>query len=460
MIWKLKKGADRRVRAGHPWVFSAELAQAPKGVVSGSPVDLQDDAGRFVARGYANPASMITFRALTFDPKETDVLMRPGLLRRTLESWESRRRLGYRGSFRMVFAEGDRMPGLIIDYYRGEAAGRPIQVFALQISTAGMNKAFGEPETFFRELVTEALEKKLTTIPWEDSAVVLRNDIRARTQEGLTEEAPRFVKSVREADFTNFKILLNAATDDGFVEMNCDLFLGQKTGFFLDQTANIQTVCQLLTQDPDLPKDRPIRVLDLCCYVGHWSSQITRTLKRRGFDVDVTLVDVSVKALQFARQNVERQGGKVAVVEADVLKSLSNIEPAFDVVVADPPAFIKSKKDIPIGKHAYMKVNTHAFRLATAKGLVVSCSCSGLLDEENFKEVIAKALRRNFLDARCVARGGPAPDHPGRLSFPEGMYLKMYVHQLSGQTSGAAIGNEEPLDAVDVAGLAAGLGED
>ncbi|MBX2987564.1 MAG: class I SAM-dependent rRNA methyltransferase [Bdellovibrionaceae bacterium] len=435
-IWKLKRGADRRVRAGHPWVYANELAQSPKGVVPGGLVELQDDQGRFVARGYGNPLSLIAFRVLSLDSKEKNPLSKESLIERVLEAWKSRRLMGFRASFRLVFSEADRLPGLIVDHYVGEQNGRRLQVFATQILTAGMQQALGDAETFFRDLVAAATERGYTAIPWEQTAVVLRNDVRSRKLEGMSEDQARFIKSVREADFTNFGILLNAATDDGLVEMNCDLFEGQKTGFFLDQTANIATVCRILEHHPDLPKDRPVRVLDLCCYVGHWSSQLTRALRRRGCDVETTLVDISARALEFARKNAERQGAKTVVLEADVMKALTKLEKNYDIVIADPPAFVKARKDLPVGQHAYLKLNTQAFRVVNRDGLVVSCSCSGLLDEDMFKEAIGKSIRRNFLDARCVARGGPAPDHPGRLSFPEGMYLKMFTHLVGDQGAG------------------------
>ncbi|HRO67874.1 MAG TPA: methyltransferase domain-containing protein [Pseudobdellovibrionaceae bacterium] len=439
VIWKLKKGADRRPRSGHPWVYSHELAQSPKGLVPGSLVELQDDQGRFVARGYGNPNSVITFRAVSFDPKEWNPLDRKSMIHKILDAWKSRLTLGFRESFRMVFSEGDRLPGLIIDSYVGEQDGKRICVFATQILTAGMQKAIGETETFFKDLVDEALTKELTDIPWENSAVVLRNDVRSRQLEGLTEDLPRFVKSVRGAEFTDFPIRLNAALDDGFVEMNCDLFGGQKTGFFLDQTANIQAVVKVLDGNPFLPKDRPVRILDLCCYVGHWSAQLTRVLRRKGFEVEVTQVDVSEKALQFAKKNAERQGARVITRQGDVMKVMTSLKKEYDIVIADPPAFVKAKKDIPLGRHAYLKINTQAFRVALEGGLVVSCSCSGLFNEDDFRDVLAKAIRRNFLDARCVLRGGPAPDHPGRLGFPDGMYLKMFTHLVGAQAIGAVV---------------------
>lgn len=438
MIWKLKKHADRRVKSGHPWVFDKEIASTMHGLQPGSYVELQDDQGRFVARGYGNPKSMISFRAMTFNPAEKDFMTRPSVVKRALDAWRSRKHLGFRGSFRLSYSEGDLLPGLVVDYYVGKPANDRIQVFAVQILTAGMNKALGEAETFFKELTDAALKEGLTTIPWDKTAVVLRNDVRSRGLEGLAEEPPRFIKSVREADFTKFPIELNAATDEGLVIMDCDLFLGQKTGFFLDQTANIKTVCELIERDPTLPKDRPVKVLDLCCYVGHWSTQITRTLRKKGHDVEVTQADVSAKALAFARKNAEREGAKVNTLEVDVLKGLASHSETYDIVIADPPAFIKSRKDLKVGQHGYLKMNTQAFRLAKTGGLVACCSCSGLLSEMDFKEALSKSLRRNNTDARCVARGGPAPDHPGRLGFPEGMYLKMFVFQMAFQAGGGA----------------------
>lgn len=429
IVWRLKRGADRRPRSGHPWVFEKEL-QGPKGSSPGEPVELQDDQGRFVARGYGNLQSSIPFRAVTFDSRERNPLGREELLGKVLLCWHARFRLGLSASARLVFSECDSLPGLVIDRY---VLGRPegdVQVFAVQILTAGMNRAMAESEKFFEKLVELARERGLSDIPWERSAVVLRNDVHVRELEGLREEPARFVKSVREVDFTNARIRLNAASGEGFIEMWCDLFQGQKTGFFLDQTANIAALCRFLERDPGLPSDRPIRVLDLCCYVGHWSSQIARTLRGRGLKVETTLVDVSTRALDFARRNAEAQGAHVVVKELDVLKGLATLAPGYDIVIADPPAFVKARKDLPTGQHAYLKLNSHAFRLASSWGYVVSCSCSGLVTEDDFRMVVGKALRRSFVDARLIARGGPAPDHPGRLSFPDGHYLKMLIHQL------------------------------
>jgi 23S rRNA (cytosine1962-C5)-methyltransferase len=234
----------------------------------------------------------------------------------------------------------------------------------------------------------------------------------------------RVVKEVAGLDLTNIDIEINNR-----VLMATDLIEGQKTGFFLDQAYNISLVCNQLEKmkfDTDT-----VKVLDLCCYVGQWSTQITRTLKARGLNVEVSAVDVSAKALQFAKTNIERQGAVVNIRELDVLKDLGSFpDRYFDVVIADPPAFIKAKKDVPTGRHAYLKLNTSAFKLVKKGGLVVSCSCSGLFEESEMKDTLQKALKRGENEGRCILHGGHSPDHPVLLAFSEGFYLKMFVHHV------------------------------
>jgi len=432
VIWKLRQGADRRVRSGHPWVFSNELASSPKGIGLGSFVELQDARGGFIARGYGNPHSLISFRAVSFNPDELEPLSFLSLSKKVLHSWQVRENAGFRGSFRLSFGEADFLPGLVLDYYLVEQNGKQAQVFAAQLVTAGLDKALQDAEGFFKLLVKGAQKANLTKLGWAETAVVIRNDVNVRKLEGLEVQEPKTIKAVEGIDLEKVDILLNSASDGGVIRMQCDLAKGQKTGFFLDQTQNIFQAVQLFRNwakaHPEL-KSKPIKVLDLCCYVGHWATQITRALKALGFEVEVHLADVSEPALQFAKLNAEREGATVTVHKVDVLDGLDKFEGrSFDIIVADPPAFIKAKKDIPTGCHAYLKLNTQAFRLIKPQRFVVSCSCSGLLEEEDFKEAIRKAIQRNNWQARNLTRGGHAADHPTIMQFPEGFYLKMFTH--------------------------------
>lgn len=431
VVWKLRPGADKRIRSGHPWVFSNELAASPKGHTPGAPVELQDARGQFVARGYGNPHSLIAFRALSFFNQEIEPHSHANLRGKVLAAWKIRKSLGFRGSFRLCFGESDYIPGLVLDYYLIEKGQGRAQVFVAQLVTAGMDFALQDIEGFFKELVSAAQDQKISDLKWDDTAVVVRNDVGIRKLEGLEVQAPRVVKDLTDIDLAKAVILLNAAGDESTIAMSCDLKEGQKTGFFLDQTHNIFLAVDLFKKWAQNHKPKKVRVLDLCCYVGHWSSQIAKCMKSLGIEVEVHLADVSKTALEFAKQNALRQGAQVEVFEMDVLEGLVNLpNQNYDIVIADPPAFIKAKKDIPIGKHAYLKLNTQAFRLAKTNGFVVSCSCSGLLEEEEFRDAIRKASLRNFSQVRSVLRGGHAADHPTLMQFPEGFYLKMYTHQI------------------------------
>jgi 23S rRNA (cytosine1962-C5)-methyltransferase len=293
-----------------------------------------------------------------------------------------------------------------------------------QVTKAGMDQAITDVEGFFKGLTEKAKAQGFSEFDWDQTAVVLRNDVGVRKLEGMTANEVKVIKDLSNIDLSHVEILLNAAGDEGVIKMSCDLKEGQKTGFFLDQTHNIYLAVNLFKNWAKQQKTKTIKVLDLCCYVGHWSTQITRALKAEGFEVEISLVDVSKSALAFAKENAEREGAKVTVHEMDVLEGLVNLPTQqYDIVIADPPAFIKAKKDIPTGKAAYIKMNTHAFRLAKKNGFVASCSCSGLLEEEEFRDAIRKASLRNYSEVRSVLRGGHAADHPTLMQFPEGFYL-------------------------------------
>jgi 23S rRNA (cytosine1962-C5)-methyltransferase len=429
-IWKLRTGADRRIRAQHPWVFSNELAQSPKGHPPGAPVRLLDGKGQFVASGYGNPHSLIAFRALSFDPRVENPCELEELLNETLSAWGHRSVLGFNQSFRLVYGEGDYIPGLVIDRYLVEQSGKRAQVFACQILTAGIQAALGSQlENFFSRLVEESVEANLSEMNWDSTAIVLRNDVNIRKLEGLEYENSKVVKEVAGLDLNAIDILLSPCMGEEPVRMNCDLIEGQKTGFFLDQAHNIALICQQLKKTKFT--EEPVRILDLCCYVGQWSTQMSRTLVKMGHKVEVTAVDASEAALKFAGKNIAREGAQPILQKLDVLEQLSTLpDRHYDIVIADPPAFIKAKKDVPTGRHAYLKMNSSAFRLAKRGGWVVSCSCSGLFNEEEMMEVVGKSIRRQELQARCLVRGGHSADHPNLMSFPEGFYLKMFLHQI------------------------------
>jgi 23S rRNA (cytosine1962-C5)-methyltransferase len=441
--WLLKKGEDRRLRSGHPWVFSNELMSSSKGLTPGDAVEILDYKGNFIARGYGNPHSLICFRALTWREEERDTNTIAFVKRRLVDAWKYRVLCGFKSSFRLCFSEGDGLPGLIIDRY---LLTNDQQVLSVQLLSAGMQKLIGaELVNLLDSVVEEAVDNKLTIVGPQRTFVILRNDVSIRKLEGLEVEKSKLLDRFggdaienSEADlnllpdFRSCKILLDSLSIDWPLHFSVDLLEGQKTGFFLDQRQNIFQLLEVINRSNLFTSysksGNPIRILDLCCYAGHWSAQLANHLK--DFNVEVTLVDISSEALRLSLGNVEKYADKVHCLNLDVVKDLDQLKDNYyDIVIADPPAFIKAKKDIPQGSHAYLKVNAHAFRTAAYKGLVVSCSCSGLLVEADFREVVRKSQQRaTHTSYRVLTIGGHSPDHPTRLCFPEGRYLKMITH--------------------------------
>lgn len=439
-VWRLKKDHDRRIRQFHPWVFSNELADSPKGVTPGESIELRDFKDQFLARGYGNFHSLIAFRALSFDPMVLDPSTEDEVVKKLVEAFAMRVKLGYTKSMRLCFSETDELPGLIIDYYLLKGA-KPAHAFVIQLSTAGMQRIFTNAARIIEKLVVKLTAEKLTSVTWDQTEIVLRNDLVVRKLEGLAYEQPLILKNVDGINLAKTEIILKASAgtkESDTIAMTVDLVEGQKTGFFLDQVQNIDLVVHhlekwILNNFEVLQKQEFIRILDLCCYVGHWSAQLSYLIKKHGLKAEVTVVDVSQEALDMAKANAEKEGALVISKKMDVLEHLPNLNSrSYDIVIADPPAFIKNKKDIPTGKHAYFKINQQAFRLCTETGFVVSCSCSGLLTEDDFRDSLKKAQSRSMRKVFTIARGGPAVDHPLVHQFTEGHYLKMFLHFVAG----------------------------
>jgi 23S rRNA (cytosine1962-C5)-methyltransferase len=447
VIWNLKAGSDRRFRAGHPWVYSNELARSPKGISPGALIELRDAAGGFLARGYGNPASLIAFRELSRSETERDPAGVEALTAKLVSAVRLRVLAGLGDfSFRLCFGEADGLPGLIVDRYveapekhsAKSAAGVPEasgsarqglrQVLVTQAQTAGSDVLQGALDEALRRLPDALGQVGISWPAWQSTAWVVRNDAAVRKLEGLAVEPPRVAwlpQGWAKSELEDFSIWV--APGVGFF---CDLFAGQKTGFFLDQGANVSlAIAQALPFARGL--GRPVRILDLCCYVGQWSTRLASVLGGAGIASEVTLVDASAAALERARRNVSPFARSVRSLELDVVHGLNGapelVERSFDIVISDPPALVKGRKDLPQGRHAYLQLHTQALRLLAPSSLLVACSCSGSLEEEDFLGTLAKAARRNSRRVRWTARGAHSPDHPALAEFPEGRYLKCWI---------------------------------
>lgn len=408
-VWRLKKGADRRLRQGHPWVFASELAHSAKEVQPGEVVELRDGADHFLAIGYAHPSSQICFRKLTSKSKETDVLSVDFFLRRLKSARAHRLQAGWADhSHRWLFAEGDGVPGLIADAFQTADRG---WVVVVQASTAGMDRV---KENVFEALRTFSAELGSLTVVDAPSS-------KARANEGLSIGEKRVVFG-DDRGLTSVPIVLRHG-----LKLNADLLHGQKTGFFLDQQANAEALRFYLSRQFS-GAGEPVRVLDICCYVGQWGSHAAHALKNAGRGSEVTLLDSSMAALDLAAPNVVNAGGTPKPVCGDVMKVIGDFaEASFDAVICDPPAFVKKKQDLESGLRAYVKLNQAAMKLVKPGGLFVASSCSGQVRAGDWQEVMKEATVRAGRTFKQLMTQGHAPDHVVRPEFPEGEYLKCVI---------------------------------
>lgn len=417
VILHLKKGHDHRFNAGHPWIYSNELAESPKNIPAGGVVELRDYKDNFLAFGFGNPHSLIAVRLLTRDKKEHEPLSTEAILKKIVAAHAWRARAGLtQFSYRLIFGEGDNLPGLIIDRFLTEKQ----QVFVIEPHTLGMDLAI--------ENVIAALVEFSKT---DNTAILVKYDAHMRALEGLKTDETRVVKDAG-LNLENVKIQVAAAASPReALTFECNLLRGQKTGFFLDQAHNTKLVCDEMRKifKNERESTRPLRVLDLFSYVGQWAAQVSQQLGKMGVDHEVALVDSSQAALEFAARNVTTAGCKsIDAVKMDIMKDLEKLpENHYDIVICDPPALVKKRKDLPQGERAYLKLNSLALSRLSPQGLFVSASCSGLFEESLFTQTLSKAARRAGKKIHWLSRGHQAPDHPMNLEFGEGTYLKCWV---------------------------------
>jgi 23S rRNA (cytosine1962-C5)-methyltransferase len=383
-VLRLKRGEDRRLTAGHLWVFSNEIDTERTPLTAFAPGDVaavQSDRGRFLGYAYVNPHALICARILSRDPHH---MADESLVTHRLNvALALRQRLEREPFYRLVFGESDGLPGLVLDRYGDLIVG--------QIATAGMEA--------LRPAVEAAVRKVL-----EPSALYWKNDSAARGLEHLPELAETAFGTVPE----------EIEVREHGVSFHAPLARGQKTGWFYDQSANRTRLMRYLAPSA--------RVLDVCSYVGAWAIRALR-----GGAAAATCVDASQDALDFARRNAADNGVALEVVRADAfdaLKALGESGARFDVVVLDPPAFIKRKKDIPQGQAAYRKLNQLALSLVERDGLLVSCSCSYHLAESELLAAVQGAARHVSRFVQVLELGGQSPDHPVHPAIPETRYLK------------------------------------
>jgi 23S rRNA (cytosine1962-C5)-methyltransferase len=382
---RLKKHADRRLKAGHLWLYSNEVDTAAtplKGMAPGEQLVVEAANGKAMGVAYVNPNSLICARMVSRDPAQG--LDRSLLVHRLNQALALRQRLFDKPFYRLVHGEGDLLPGLVIDRFGG--------VLVVQLNTAGMQAVVAE--------LLDALDKVLSP-----RAVVLRNDTSGRRQEGL-ELSVEVVKG---------ELPDPVLIEENGVRFTVPVLDGQKTGWFYDHRVNRAWLNGLVAGK---------RVLDLFSYVGGWGVQAAASGAS-----EVLCVDASASALERVAENAALNGlhEQVAVGEGDAFEALAALRAdgeQFDVVILDPPAFIKKRKDIPNGERAYGKLNREAMRLLGRDGLLLSASCSMHLAPERLVDVVRGAVRHQDRQGQILFQGHQGPDHPVHPAIPETSYLK------------------------------------
>jgi len=388
---RLKKNEERRLRAGHLWVYSNEVdtvATPLKSLSAGEQVKVCDQRGNTLGFACVNPNTLICARLYSFGRHPQ---LDAGLIRERLAialAW--RTQCFDEPCYRWIYGESDGLPGLVVDRY--------FDVLVVQITAAGM------------ELLKETILEALTDLV-KVRAVLLKNDTPARKLEGLASYTETPVGSLPDS----IKVVENQ------VHFEVPLAAGQKTGWYYDHRLNRARLSSYA-------KDK--RILDVFSYVGAWGIQALDAGAQ-----SLLCVDSSKTFLRVAEQNAKRNQHADAIETLagdafDVLKQLQAENRRFDIVILDPPAFIKRRKDMKEGSQAYQRINRLAMKLVEAGGLLVSASCSHHLSAEQLKNEIRRAAMKNRQQLQIVEQGHQGPDHPVHPAMPETEYLKAFFCRL------------------------------
>ncbi|MBC7188405.1 MAG: class I SAM-dependent methyltransferase [Calditrichaeota bacterium] len=386
----LKAGRDKSLRRWHPWIFAGAIAKVEGGPHPGETVDIVSAEGEVLGRGAFSPHSQIMVRVWTFDPaEEVDGAFFRARLTRAIAARASLIQGGTTTAFRLVNAESDGLPGLIVDRYD--------EFLVCQFLSAGSEA--------WRQTLVEALAE---LVPCQ--GIYERSDVDVRSKEGLSPrtgllwgQSPPELVEIRE----------------GQCRFLVDLVRGHKTGFYLDQRENRALAARYC---------QGMQVLNCFAYTGAFA--IWALL---GGAAAVTNIESSAEALALARRNLALNGidaNAAEFIQGDAFQELRRLRDSgrqFDVVILDPPKFADSQAQVPKASRGYKDINLLAFKLLRPRGVLVTFSCSGLIAPELFQKIVADAALDAGRSAQIIARLGQACDHPVALSFPEGGYLKGLV---------------------------------
>jgi len=387
----LKPGREKALLHGHPWLFSGAVASVEGRPAPGDIVTVVDAASAPLGLGFFNPHSDIIFRFLS---AAVDTRLDEAFWRERLRfAVELRRRMipPETTACRLVNAEGDRMPGLIVDQYE--------DYLVFSLATAGMEKN--------RQFLLDGLREIC-----HPRGIYERNEGRARQLEGLEERSGWIYGEKEEGERIPIR--------ENGLSFEVDVVGGQKTGFFLDQRSNREEVAGL---------SRGMTILNCFSYTGAFSVYAARGGAQR-----VVSVEASEGANAMARYHLEKNGfspDRYPVIRADVFSWLRETDEMFDAIILDPPAFAKSRKDIARSARGYKDINLQAMKHLRDGGFLWTFSCSSFMEEALFQKVVLGAARDAGKSLQLLKVLGPGPDHPTSLAHLEGRYLKGMLLRVS-----------------------------
>ena len=378
----LKRGREKSVLRGHPWVFSGAVGKIVGEFSPGDSGEVYSNDGHFLGLGHINPHSQIIVRVLTQKREELGEDFFNERISRAAR-FRQDRLSGRTNAYRIINGEGDYLPGLIVDRY-GET-------LVFQCSTAGMDRLKG--------MLTHLFTKE-----FQPRSIYERSDIALRKEEGLTEssgllfgkEVPEFIE-----------------IEEYGCRFKANVKKGQKTGFYLDQREN-----RFFLKGVSEGK----KILDCFCYTGGFSVHAASGGAR-----EVTLVDSSEEALAAATEHFALNGlEKIPhqYIRGDVFEILRGLEPGYDIVVLDPPPFAKKKGHLPSASRGYKDLNLQAFRLLNEEGLLLTFSCSHHMSWDLFQKIVFSAALDSGRKVQIVGRLGHPWDHPTDICHLEGEYLR------------------------------------
>ena len=378
----LKKNEEKRIVAGHSWVYANEVARIEGKDKNGSLASVYSSDGKFIGKGYINHASKILVRIFIRGNGTDD---REFYMQKLTAAWEYRKKLGYENCCRVVFAEADGLPALIVDKYG--------DYLSVQCLSLGIDQR--------KKLITDCLVEI-----FHPKGIYERSNVTLRNQEGLAD-----VKGVLYGEVPEL-----VGIEENGLKMFVDIINGQKTGYFLDQKENRFAARRYAAGG---------EVLDCFCNSGGFTVNCAATARH------VTACDISQPALDSVMRNARANGlSNIDTLCGDAFALLRDFRRAgkkFDLVILDPPAFCKTADEVKDACRGYKDINIQGMKLVKSGGFLITCSCSHYMSPTLFERMLAEAAKESGRTVRCVEVRTQAPDHPALLCADETHYLKFYV---------------------------------